>query len=201
MKKLLLFILIFSFLLTGCSSINNFIDENLPKKSSAIPVALQEQIATKINPENELFSVGYSSIDRSGSLIAQAKANNNAKDLLKSEIKKEVKINFDTFMLNTDNYSKGIISPVLSDLSEYAVELALKAATQKGAWENDSSVYSLFSVEREQINQISKQVFTGYLGDISGKLNNIRDRIGDIQVGAPIGNSSNLNSTEDGIVD
>ena len=31
-------------------------------------------------------------------------------------------------MLNTDNYSKGIISPVLSDLTDYAVDVALKNA-------------------------------------------------------------------------
>lgn len=190
MKKILFFILIFSFLLTGCTSINEFIDEKLPKKNSAIPVALQEQIATKINPENELFAVGHANIDKSGSLIAQAKANKNAKEILKEQIKKEVKINFNTFMLNTDTYSKGIISPVLNDLSDYTIDLALKSATQKGAWENDSAVYSLFAVDRERINQVSKQVFTSYLGDISGKLNNIKERIGDIQIGAPVENSN-----------
>ncbi len=190
MKKFILFITIFSFFLVGCTSINTFIDENLPKKNPTIPVALQEQIATKINPENELFAVGHANIDKSGSLIAQAKANKNAKDLLKEQIKKEIKINFNTFMLNTDSYSKGIISPVLNDLSDYTIDLALKSATQKGAWENDSAVYSLFAVDRERINQVSKQVFTSYLGDISGKLNNIKERIGDIQIGAPVENSN-----------
>lgn len=190
MKKFILFITIFSFFLVGCTSINTFIDENLPKKNPTIPVALQEQIVTKINPENELFAVGHANIDKSGSLIAQAKANKNAKDLLKEQIKKEVKINFNTFMLNTDTYSKGIISPVLNDLSDYTIDLALKSATQKGAWENDSAVYSLFAVDRERINQVSKQVFASYLGDISGKLNNIKERIGDIQIGAPVESSN-----------
>ncbi|MGY0395066.1 MULTISPECIES: hypothetical protein [unclassified Fusobacterium] len=200
MKTFLLFIAIISFSLTGCTSINNFIDENLPKKNPTIPIALQEQIATKINPENELFAVGYSGIDKSGALIAQAKANKNAKELLKEQIKKEVKINFNTFMLNTDTYSKGIISPVLNDLSDYVIDLSLKSATQKGAWENDSSVYSLFAVDREKINQVSKQVFTGYLSDISGKLNNIKNKIGDIQIGAPIKNGENQ-SEDDEIID
>lgn len=200
MKTFLLFIAIISFSLTGCTSINNFIDENLPKKNPTIPITLQEQIATKINPENELFAVGYSGIDKSGALIAQAKANKNAKELLKEQIKKEVKINFNTFMLNTDTYSKGIISPVLNDLSDYVIDLSLKSATQKGAWENDSSVYSLFAVDREKINQVSKQVFTGYLSDISGKLNNIKNKIGDIQIGAPIKNGENQ-SEDDEIID
>lgn len=183
MKKFIFFISIFAFFISGCTSLNTFLDENLPKKSPSVPVALQEQIATKINPENELYSVGYSTIDKSGALIAQAKANKQAKDLLKDQIKKEVKINFDTFMLNTDNYSKGIISPVVDDLSDYAIDLALKNATQKGAWENETAVYSLFSVERDKITEVSKQVFTGYLGDVSNKLNNIKNKVGDIELG------------------
>lgn len=200
MKKFILYITILTLFLSGCTSINDFIDETLPKKSPTIPVALQEQIATKINPENELFAVGNSSIDKSGAVIAQAKANKHAKDLLKEQIKKEIKINFNTFMLNTDNYSKGIISPVLSDLTDYAVDLSLKSATQKGAWENDTSVYSLFAVDRDKVTEVSKQVFTGYLGDISGKLNNIKNKIGDIEIGAPA-NSPENSSTSNEVID
>ena len=200
MKKFMFFI--FTFFILGCTSLNNFIDETLPKRNTTIPVALQEQIATKINPENELFSIGHSNIDKSGAVIAQAKANKHAKDLLKEQIKKEVKINFDTFMLNTDNYSKGIISPVLSDLSDYAIDLALKNATQKGAWENDTAVYSLFAVDRDKITEVSKQVFTGYIGDVSNKLNNIKSKVGDMEIGTPFNsNSENTTSGSEEVID
>lgn len=200
MKKFIFLICIFTLFLSGCSSISTFIDENLPKKNTTIPVALQEQIATKINPENELFAVGNSNIDKSGAIIAQAKANKHAKDLLKEQIKKEIKINFNTFMLNTDNYSKGIISPVLSDLTDYAVDVALKNASQKGAWENDTFVYSLFAVDRDKITEVSKQVFTGYLGDVSGKLNSIKNKIGDMEINVPA-NSLDSNSNNNEVID
>ena len=200
MKKFIFLICIFTLFLSGCSSISTFIDENLPKKNTTIPVALQEQIATKINPENELFAVGNSNIDKSGAIIAQAKANKHAKDLLKEQIKKEIKINFNTFMLNTDNYSKGIISPVLSDLTDYAVDVALKNASQKGAWENDTAVYSLFAVDRDKITEVSKQVFTGYLGDVSGKLNSIKNKIGDMEINVPT-NSLDGNSNNNEVID
>ena len=200
MKKFIFLICIFTLFLSGCSSISTFIDENLPKKNTTIPVALQEQIATKINPENELFAVGNSNIDKSGAIIAQAKANKHAKDLLKEQIKKEIKINFNTFMLNTDNYSKGIISPVLSDLTDYALDVALKNASQKAAWENDTSVYSLFAVDRDKITEVSKQVFTGYLGDVSGKLNSIKNKIGDMEINVPA-NSLDSNSNNNEVID
>ena len=105
MKKIIAFI--FSFFLLGCTSINNLIDETLPKKNPTIPSCFtRTNSEVKINPENEIFAVGYCNIDKSGTLIAQAKANKNAKDLLKEQVKKEVKINSNTFLLNTDNYSK-----------------------------------------------------------------------------------------------
>ncbi|WP_410207942.1 hypothetical protein [Fusobacterium sp.] len=177
MKKLFGLLYTCLILLTGCTSISNFIDETIPTKAPAIPVALQEQIAGKVNPENEIFAVGASSLDRSGGLIAQAKANQNAKNLLKDKLKKEVKINFDSFLLNTDNYSRGIISPVLTDLINYTVELSLKNSTQKGQWEGENSVYSLVAIDRNKVLDLSKQVFSGYIGDISGKLNSIKEKV------------------------
>lgn len=177
MKKFFGFLYLCLIFLTGCTSINNFIDEAIPSRASAIPVALQEQIAGKVNPENELFAVGSATLDKSGGLIAQAKATQNARNLLKEKLKKEVKINFDTFLLNTDTYTKGIISPVMTDLINYTVELALKNANQTGQWEGENSVYSLVSIDRNKVLELSKQVFSGYIGDISGKLNSIKDKI------------------------
>ena len=177
MKKLFGLLYTCLILLTGCTNIGNLIDDAIPTKAPAIPVALQEQIAAKINPENEIFAVGAASLDRSGGLIAQAKANQNAKNLLKDKLRKEVKINFDSFLLNTDNYSRGIITPVLTDLVNYTVELSLKNSTQKGQWEGESSIYSLVAIDRNRVLELSKQVFSGYIGDISGKLNSIKEKV------------------------
>lgn len=181
MKKLIFLFCAFLLVLTGCTSINNFIDEALPTKAPAIPVALQEQVASKVNPENEIFAVGSATLNKNGGLLAQAKANKNARDLLKQKLTKEVKLNFDSFLLNTDNYTKGIINPVMTDLINYTVELAIKNSTQKGEWEGTNSVYSLVTIDRNKVLELSKQVFAGYLGDISGKLNNIKEKVNELQ--------------------
>lgn len=181
MKKILFILCVFLYTLTGCTSINNFIDEALPAKAPVIPVALQEQIASKINPENEIFAVASASVDKSGSLIAQAKANKAARQLLKRKLEKDIQINFDSFLVNTDNYTKGIITPVIPDLINYAIELSLKNASQKGEWEGTNSVFSLIAIERNKVLELSKQVFAGYIGDISGKLNSIKSKVNDLQ--------------------
>ena len=163
MKKTYLFILAFvTLLFTSCSSLDETmsnISSALPKKSPEIPLELQEQILTRVNPEQEIYSLGSYKINTSGAIIAQSKANKDAKDLLKSKIKKEVEIYFNSFLLEMDSYSRGLTTPVLSDLNEYASELVLKTATQKGAWENDKKVYSLFVVNRDEIATQSKNVF------------------------------------------
>lgn len=182
MKKtnfIILFLL--AVLITGCTSINETISSVIPRKSTAVPLELQEQMATRVNPEQELFALGSADIGTSGAVIAQAKANKDARDILKGKVKKEVEINFNSFMLNMDSYSKGLAAPVLSDLNEYASELVLKKATQKGAWENDKKVYSLFVVTRDDVAEQSKNVFSSFLGDISGRLLNTKEKISDIE--------------------
>lgn len=181
MKKTYLFILAFvTLLFTSCSSLDETmsnISSALPKKSPEIPLELQEQILTRVNPEQEIYSLGSYKINTSGAIIAQSKANKDAKDLLKSKIKKEVEIYFNSFLLEMDSYSRGLTTPVLSDLNEYASELVLKTATQKGAWENNKKVYSLFVVNRDEIATQSKNVFSSFLSDISGRLLNTKEKL------------------------
>lgn len=178
MKKINFTLVLFLIILaTGCSSLDSTLSNVLPSKSNAVPLELQEQMATRVNPEQELFALGSAEIETSGAIIAQSKANKNAKDLLKGKIKKEVAINFNSFMLNMDSYSKGLAAPVLPDLTEYASELILKNASQKGAWENNKKVYSLFVVERDDVTLQSKNVFSTFLEDISGRLLNTKDKL------------------------
>ena len=69
------------------------------------------------------------------------------------------------------------VPSVLPDLTEYASELILKNASQKGAWENNKKVYSLFVVERDDVAVQSKNVFSTFLEDISGRLLNTKDKL------------------------
>ena len=52
-----------------------------------------------------------------------------------------------------------------------------ETATQKGAWENDKKVYSLFVVNRDEIATQSKNVFSSFLSDISGRLLNTKEKL------------------------
>lgn len=174
MKNILILCLVT--LLCSCSSIQNLSDY-LPTKKENIPIALQEQVVAKINPETELFAVGNSKIDKTGSLLAQAKANKLAKEYLRDKIKAEVKNNLNIYLSESNLYTKGIVTPVIEQLSDYATELSLKNISQKGAWENSTEVYSLFAISRNEVATNSKQVFSNYLKEITNNLTNITDKM------------------------
>lgn len=171
MKRFIQIIILLLF--TSCTQIGDI----LPVTAPSIPQGLQEQIMGRINPEDELFSVGKASLTETGTLIAQAYATQNAKKLLKQKLKREVEIDFNSFLLDTDTYTRGLIKPVLNDLMSYTIDLSLKNSIQKGEWQGESSVYSLVAISRTEVLKLSKQVFSGYLSDVSGKLINIKDRI------------------------
>lgn len=178
MRKNIFFILAFATVLTSCTSLEN----PFTTTSTNIPLELQEDIAGKVNPEMDLYAMGKAKIDTSGSILAQSKANMRAKEILKEMIKKEVKANFKVFLDNSDDYSKKIVSPVLGELYNYTTDLCLKNANQKGAWENDTLVYSLFAIDKNKVADLSKQVFTDYLGDVSTKLTDIKQKINKINI-------------------
>lgn len=169
MIKNRLFLLAFSTLLiTSCSSINSMI----PKFSSnsSAPTAIQEAVASRVNPETELYSLTSASISKSGSIVAQSQANKDASADLRSQIKKEVDSLYKTQLDGMDAFSKSIVSPVTSDLSNYATDLIMKKVTQKGAWEDSSKIYSLLAVNKSEIGTISEKVFKNFIDNVTKKL-------------------------------
>lgn len=169
MIKNRLFLLAFSVLLiSGCSSIN----EMVPKLSSnsSTPTAIQEAVASRVNPETDLYSLTSATISKSGSIVAQSQANKDASAYLRNQIKKEVDSLYKGKLDEMDAFSKSMVSPVISDLSNYATDLVMKKVTQKGAWEDSSKIYSLLSVNKTEINSISDKVFKNFIDEAVKKL-------------------------------
>lgn len=169
MLKNKLFLLAFStVLLTACSSIDSFNVFN----SSQTPAAIQEAVASRINPETELYILSSASLSKSGSIVAQSNANKEASNALKSQIKKEVDGLYKSYLDEMDAFSKSVISPVTSDLSSYATDLIMKKVTQKGAWEDSSKIYSLLAVNKSEAASIAQKVFQNFMDNAAKKLGN-----------------------------
>lgn len=156
-------------ILTGCSSVDSIIPS---LSSNSIPTAIQDVVASRVNPESELYALSSATISKSGSIVAQSQANKEASSNLKNQIKKEVENLYKGRLGEMDAFSKSIISPVTSDLSNYATDLVMKKVTQKGAWEDDSKIYSLLSVNKSEITGIAEKVFQNFIDNATKKLEN-----------------------------
>jgi len=71
-----------------------------------------------------------------------------------------------------DAFSKSVVSPVLSDLVTYSVDLSMKKVTQKGAWEDSEKIYTLLTVDRNEVTTAADKVFKKFVGEASKNLGN-----------------------------
>ena len=168
-NKIILF-LISLFAFTACSSIDEYLPNFLTESST--PTAIQEAVASSINPEKEIYALASAQISKSGSIIAQSRANKQASETLKKEIRKEVEALYRGNFDKMDAFSKSVMTPVLPDLVTYSTDLAMKKVTQKGAWEDSEKIYTLLAVDRNEVTTAADKVFKKFVNDASKNLGN-----------------------------
>ena len=168
-NKIILF-LISLFAFTACSSIDEYLPNFLTESST--PTAIQEAVASRISPEKEIYALASAQISKSGSIIAQSRANKQASETLKKEIRKEVEALYRGNFDKMDAFSKSVMTPVLPDLVTYSTDLAMKKVTQKGAWEDSEKIYTLLAVDRNEVTTAADIVFKKFVNDASKNLSN-----------------------------
>ena len=175
MNKNKIFLFLFSLItLTACSSIDSYIPSFLTEGS--IPAAIQEIVASRVNPDKELYSVASSQLSKSGSTLGQSRANKSASESLRRKVKAEVEAQLRGYLEDMDAFSKSVVSPAFSDLANYSADLSMKKSIQKGAWEDTERVYSLLTVERSEIMKITDTVFKDFIKTASKKLGDINTK-------------------------
>lgn len=173
MKNRIKIFLVLGALFTGCSSIN-LSNINMPNFSTTpVPARINEAIASRVNPESEIYSLGKANLSKSGAIVAQARANKDAMGELRNKIGNEVDYLYKSYINDMDSYSKSIVSPVVSDLKKYATDLSVKKISQKGAWQDNEKIYSLLVVDKKEVHSISQKVFKNFTDNAAKKLENI----------------------------
>ena len=168
-SKIILF-LISLFTLNACSSIDGYLPNFL--NDSTTPAVVKEAVASRVNPEKEIYALASAQISKSGSIIAQSRANKQASETLKKEIRKEVEALYRGNFDKMDAFSKSVMTPVLPDLVTYSTDLAMKKVTQKGAWEDSEKIYTLLAVDRNEVTTAADKVFKKFVNDASKNLSN-----------------------------
>ena len=166
-NKIVLF-LISLFAFTACSSIDEYLPNFLTEGST--PAAIQEAVASRVNPEKEIYALASAQISKSGSIIAQSRANKQASETLNKEIRKEIEALYRGNLDEMDAFSRTVVSPAISDLVTYSTDLSMKKVTQKGAWEDSEKIYTLLTVERNEVTTAADKVFKKFIEETSSNL-------------------------------
>lgn len=169
MKKILTSLMV-GILLTGCSTAT--LRNTLNSFNPGIPEAINQAVADRVNAE-DLYAIGSAGIGKTGSIIAQSKANNVAKENLKSKISSSVENYLKTYTANMDAYSKALVTPAIPELTSYATDLIGKQVKQKGAWEDSNKVYSLLVVPGSEVSATTQKVLKSFLDNTSKKLEDL----------------------------
>lgn len=94
-NKIILF-LISLFALTACSSINEYLPSFLTEGST--PAAIQEAVSSRVNPEKEIYVLSSAQLSKSGSIIAQSRANKQASEALRGKVKVKLKLKLEVIL-------------------------------------------------------------------------------------------------------
>jgi hypothetical protein len=176
----------------GCTNIKSM-------TSSLTSATTQENIASAVDVNEEIFASGDARIEESGKGVAKMRAKQAAREELKKKVFKESETILKAYLLEINFYSKKISDQVLKDLGEYVAEGVLFGAQEKTSWSENNKMFVVLSVDKNQVPLKTKETFIGHIDSIQSKLKEVRQKIQSIPVEgeSPSQNTSFENSDEE----
>lgn len=156
--------------LSGCSSVSSLFETVQSPFSTKIPQSIKDVVASKVNPETQIYALGSEKLRESGPIVAQSSANKSASTSIRNEAKREVRAIFNEYLNTMDPFSKSVVRPATGDLTEYSVSLIMKKVTQKGAWQDAGRVYSLLVLDKSEIRPIAEKVLKNFVVNAASNL-------------------------------
>lgn len=154
----------------GCTSALDTVSDLASNINISIPESVRAAALGRVNQELELYAIGAASLGDGGITFANSRALRNSREKLRDQIRKEAEIQIRSYISNQDNYTKKIITPIISDMVEYIVEEEISKAKEKGLWDDGRRAYALTSVNRRDVKHQSEKVFNRYINDLSNKI-------------------------------
>ncbi len=177
-KKIFILSLAASIILAqGCTNIKSM-------TSPSTSAVTQENIASSVDVNEEIFASGSARIEESGPGVAKMRAKQEAREELNKKLFKESETILNAYLLEINFYSKKISDQVIKDLGEYVAEGVLFEAEEKGSWIEGDKMFVVLSVSKDQVPLKTKETFIGHIDSILKKLKDVREKIESIPLEA-----------------
>lgn len=174
MKKII--VLMISLFLYSCATLDS-IEKSTSNFLEPIPQNIKIEAESKVNPETEFYGIGVAPIAESGVSFALSKATVDAKNNLKDTVIKESEAIYNSFLAGTEAYMKKIYTPVIPDLTDYAIEKMVPKLSEKGNWNDGKNAYVLVTVQRSEVLQESKNALMKYTTLLEEELLKVKSSI------------------------
>ncbi|WP_321327983.1 hypothetical protein [uncultured Ilyobacter sp.] len=159
----------------GCTILKNM-------TSTSKSAITQENIASAVDINQEIFASGDARIEESGKGVAKMRAKQDAREKLRKKLFKESETILKAYLLEINFYSRKISDQVLKDLGEYVAEGILFEAEEKTSWSENNKMYVVLSVDKDAVPVKTKETFIGHIDSIQAKLKEVREKIQSIPV-------------------
>lgn len=158
--------------LCGCTSLQS-ITRDTANKITPIPQSVKDAASAKVDFEKELYGLGAAFVGDSGLKFATSKATTDAKNQLRSSIRSEANMIFNSFALDMDSHTRRIYDPIFPDLVDYVVENEISKSKDKGHWDDGNRAYVLVTTSRTSVFNQCKVVFKNFTDSLTSKISNV----------------------------
>ncbi|WP_320045977.1 hypothetical protein [uncultured Ilyobacter sp.] len=169
----------------GCTNIKSM-------TSSSKSATTQENIASAVDINQEIFASGEAHIEESGKGVAKMRAKHDAREKLRKKLFKESETILKAYLLEINFYGRKISDQVLKDLGEYVAEGVLFEAVEKTSWSENNKMYVVLSVDKDAVSVKTKETFIAHIDSIQAKLKQVREKIQSI----PLEGETSLETTD-----
>ena len=169
-KLKIIFIGILIFSLGGCT--------NIQDTFSTTPTYTEvEKSNFNVQEEKQLFAMGSSKVNESGTAVAKMKAEKEAKTYLKKQIFNETTNVLNSFFNEVHTKNIIISKDTVEDLSNLVSSQLIEEAVETSSWNDQGKEFIVLAIDRNRVPEKVKETFVIHLQniiqDLDGAINKV----------------------------
>jgi hypothetical protein len=151
---------------------------NLKNSFSTTPTyTATEKTNFNVQEETQFFAMGRYSVSESGVAVAQMRAKEKAKEILKKEIFNETTSTLNSFFAEVKTKNLNVSKTTIKDLSNLVANNLIKEAKVTNSWSKDNTEFVVLAIDKSKVPKEVKDIFIVHIQDVITDLNHAIDKV------------------------
>ena len=130
-----------------------------------------------VQEETQLFAMGSSKVNESGTAVAKMNAEKEAKTYLKKQIFNETTNVLNSFFNEIHTKNIVISKDTVEDLSNLVSSQLIEETTQTSSWNDQGKEFIVLAIDKNKVPEKVKEIFVIYLQNIIDDLNGALNKV------------------------